>query len=59
MGERLQLSTVETTLTEGANRPLNALPLSEVLGTIRATVFPRPHVLLILDCCFAGLSAYP
>jgi hypothetical protein len=52
---RLYLSTVET-IDDDKNRRRTGLALSEVLDTIRATEFKRPRVVLILDCCFAGLA---
>jgi Caspase domain len=52
---RLYLSMVETTDNE-MNRRRTGLALSEVLETVRATAFKRPRVVLILDCCFAGLA---
>ena len=52
---RLYLSMVETTDNEMSRRR-TGLALSDVLETIRATAFRRPRVVLILDCCFAGLA---
>jgi len=52
---RLCLSTVET-IDRDMTRRRTGLPLSEVLDTIGATAFKRPRVVLILDCCFAGLA---
>jgi hypothetical protein len=54
---RLCLSVVET-IDDDMNRRRTGLPLSDVLDTIGtgATVFKRPRVVLILDCCFAGLA---
>jgi hypothetical protein len=53
---RLYLSTVET-IDDEFNRRRTGLALSEVLDTIYATKFTRRRVVLILDCCFAGLAA--
>lgn len=52
---RLYLSMVET-IDDPANRRRTGLALREVLETIGATTFKRPRVVLILDCCFAGLA---
>jgi len=52
---RLYLSMVET-IDKDASRRRTGLALSEVLDTIGATEFKRPRVVLILDCCFAGLA---
>jgi hypothetical protein len=52
---RLYLSTVET-MDTGSSRRRTGLALSAVLETIRATEFKRRRVVLILDCCFAGLA---
>jgi hypothetical protein len=52
---RLYLSMVETIDNE-ASRRRTGLALSEALDTISATAFQRHRVLLILDCCFAGLA---
>jgi hypothetical protein len=54
-GGRLYLSMVETIDNE-VNRRRTGLALGEVLDTIGATAFKRPGVVLILDCCFAGLA---
>lgn len=51
----LYLSTVET-IDDDMNRRRTGLALSEVLDTIGATAFKRRRVMLILDCCFAGLA---
>lgn len=51
----LYLSMVET-IDNDTNRRRTGLALSEVLETTRATKFKRPQVVLILDCCFAGLA---
>jgi hypothetical protein len=51
----LYLSTVET-IDNDRGRRRTGLALRDVLETIRATVFKRPRVVLILDCCFAGLA---
>jgi hypothetical protein len=53
---RLYLSMVETIDTD-VHRRRTGLALSELLDTIGATVFKRPRVALILDCCFAGLAS--
>ena len=53
---RLYLSVVET-IDNDVNRRRTGLALSDVLDTIRATEFKRPRVVLILDCCFAGLAS--
>jgi hypothetical protein len=52
---RLYLSMVET-IDDEVNRRRTGLALSAVLETIGATAFKRPQVVLILDCCFAGLA---
>ena len=52
---RLYLSVVET-IDDDLNRRRTGLALSEVLDTIGATEFKRRRVVLILDCCFAGLA---
>jgi hypothetical protein len=54
-GERLYLSMVET-IDNDVHRRRTGLALSAVLETIKATAFKRPRVVLILDCCFAGLA---
>jgi len=54
--EHLYLSMVETIDTD-SNRRRTGLALSEVLDTIGAAFPPRPQVVLILDCCFAGLAS--
>jgi hypothetical protein len=51
----LYLSMVET-IDNGPSRRRTGLALSAVLDTIGATGFKRRQVLLILDCCFAGLA---
>jgi Caspase domain len=51
----LYLSTVETIDSE-VKRRRTGLALSELLATIYATEFKRRPVILILDCCFAGLA---
>lgn len=51
----LYLSMVET-IDNDAHRRRTGLALSAVLDTIGATEFNRPRVVLILDCCFAGLA---
>src|SRR5580658_8259062 len=51
----LYLSTVETIDSE-VKRRRTGLALSELLATIYATEFKRRPVVLILDCCFAGLA---
>jgi len=53
--ERLYFSTVETIDDDGSRRR-TGLALSAVLDTIKATEFKRPQVVVILDCCFAGLA---
>jgi hypothetical protein len=53
--DRLYLSTVET-IDDDASRRRTGLALSDVLATIAATRYNRPRVVLILDCCFAGLA---
>lgn len=52
---RLYLSVVET-VDDDVNRRRTGLALRDVLDTIGATAFRRPRVVLILDCCFAGLA---
>jgi len=52
---RLYLSTVET-IDDDLNRRRTALALSDVLAEVRATAWRRPNVVLVLDCCFAGLA---
>jgi hypothetical protein len=52
---RLYLSMVETIDTDSSRRR-TGLALSAVLDTIGATKFKRRRVVLILDCCFAGLA---
>ena len=52
---RLYLSMTET-LDNDVHRRRTGLALSDVLDTMRATDFKRPRVVLILDCCFAGLG---
>jgi hypothetical protein len=52
---QLYLSMVET-IDRDLTRRRTGLALSAVLDTIGATAFKRPRVLLILDCCFAGLA---
>jgi hypothetical protein len=52
---RLYLSMVETT-DDDTHRRRTGLALRDVLETIGATAFRRPWVVLILDCCFAGLA---
>lgn len=52
---RLYLSMVETK-DDDTNRRRTGLALSTTLETIRATAFKRPSVVVILDCCFAGLA---
>lgn len=52
---RLYLSMVET-IDDEMNRRRTGLALSEVFETIGATAFTRRQVVLILDCCFAGLA---
>jgi hypothetical protein len=55
--DRLYLTTVETIDNE-AGRARTGLALREVLEAIDATeAFPRGPVMLILDCCFAGLAS--
>jgi hypothetical protein len=51
----LYLSMVET-IDNDRGRRRTGLAVRDVLETIRATVFKRPRVVLILDCCFAGLA---
>jgi hypothetical protein len=51
----LYLSMVET-IDNDASRRRTGLALSDVLDTIGATEFKRRPVVLILDCCFAGLA---
>jgi Caspase domain len=52
---QLYLSMVET-VDNDASRRRTGLALREVLETIGATKFRRRPVVLILDCCFAGLA---
>lgn len=52
---RLYLSVVET-VDDDVNRRRTGLALRDVLDTIGATAFRRSRVVLILDCCFAGLA---
>ncbi|HSZ43010.1 MAG TPA: hypothetical protein VK817_23865 [Trebonia sp.] len=52
---RLYFSMVET-IDDDTHRRRTGLALSDVLDTVRATAFRRPGVILILDCCFAGLA---
>ena len=52
----LYLSTVET-IDSDVKRRRTGLALSELLATIYATEFRRRPVVLILDCCFAGLAS--
>jgi hypothetical protein len=52
---RLYLSTVES-IDSDLQRRRTGLALSELLATIYATEFKRRPVVLILDCCFAGLA---
>jgi hypothetical protein len=54
-GEHLYFSMVET-IDNDTSRRRTGLALSAVLDTIRDTEFKRPRVVLILDCCFAGLA---
>ena len=54
-GGRLYLSMVET-IDKDWSRRRTGLALSEVLDTIRTAFPPRRRVVLILDCCFAGLA---
>jgi Caspase domain len=51
----LYLSMVETIDTD-VHRRRTGLALSALLETIAATEFKRRRVVLILDCCFAGLA---
>jgi hypothetical protein len=51
----LYLSTVET-IDNDVSRRRTGLALREVLDAIGATMFKRRPVVLILDCCFAGLA---
>ena len=51
----LYLSTVET-IDSDVKRRRTGLALSELLATVYATEFKRRPVVLILDCCFAGLA---
>lgn len=53
--ERLYLSMVETIDNEFGRRR-TGLALRDVLEAIDATPSRRPRVVLILDCCFAGLA---
>ena len=52
---RLYLSMVETADNDRDKRR-TGLALRDVLEAIHATTFKRPRVVLILDCCFAGLA---
>ena len=52
---QLYLSMVETADNDRDKRR-TGLGLRDVLETIHATTFRRPRVVLILDCCFAGLA---
>jgi Caspase domain len=52
---QLYFSMVET-IDDDVNRRRTGLALSATLETIRATAFKRPRVVVILDCCFAGLA---
>jgi len=52
---KLYMSMVETIDTDSSRRR-TGLALSAVLDTIGATTFRRRRVVLILDCCFAGLA---
>jgi hypothetical protein len=52
---QLYLSMVET-IDRDSSRRRTGLALSAVLDTIGATAFRRRRVVLILDCCFAGLA---
>jgi hypothetical protein len=52
---RLHLSMVET-IDNDWSRRRTGLALSEVLDTIGSAFPHRPQVVLILDCCFAGLA---
>lgn len=52
---QLYLSMVET-IDDEVSRRRTGLALSTALETIRATAFKRPRVVVILDCCFAGLA---
>jgi hypothetical protein len=51
----LYLSMVET-IDNDVSRRRTGLALSALLETIGATEFKRRRVVLILDCCFAGLA---
>jgi hypothetical protein len=53
--ERLYLSMVET-VDDDTSRRLTGLALGDVLEAVDATLWPRRRVVLILDCCFAGLA---
>ena len=52
---RLYLGMSES-IDNDVHRRRTGLALSDVLDTIRATEFKRLRVVLILDCCFAGLA---
>jgi hypothetical protein len=54
---QLYFSMVET-IDDDANRRRTGLALSATLETMRLTPdgFKRPRVVVILDCCFAGLA---
>ena len=55
--DRLYFSTVET-IDNDAGRRRTGLALREVLEGIEATEsFKRRRVVLVLDCCFAGLAS--
>lgn len=54
--ERLYFSMVET-IDRDLKRRRTGLALGDVLNAIGATESRRPRVLLILDCCFAGLAS--
>lgn len=52
---RLYLSMVET-IDDDVHRRRTGLALRDVLETVKATEFRRPRVVVVLDCCFAGLA---
>jgi len=52
---QLYFSMVET-IDNDQSRRRTGLALTDVLENLDATVFNRPRVVLILDCCFAGLA---
>lgn len=52
---RLYLSTVES-VDDDLHRARTGLAVADVLSVARATVWRRPRVVCILDCCFAGLA---